>query len=362
MTWFLIIAAIMLLAVLGLLLRPLLSKGESKRPALIPAIIVSVVLAGGAVGLYLSLGHPGAMQSGGQHGNQAGDLQSATQALAQRMAQNPGDVDGWVLLGRSYATLGDMQRASQAFQRARQLAPRDPDVLVELAETTARANGFDLGGEPAKLLDQALSVDPKHQKGLWFAGMAAWQQQDYEKAAARWQTLLGELEPGSDVAQSVKQQLDRARALANGETPPSPPVASVTNAPADEAPANPSTTGNGGGPTSVTVNVTLVDSLASSVSPDDTLFVFARDRNGPPMPLAVERHSAGELPLSVTLDQSDAVMGGQGLDKAGSLQIVARISRDGSVMARSGGWQGSADPTRDQDGNYRADVVIDKSM
>lgn len=359
MTWFLIIAGLMVLAVLGLLLRPLLSGGENKRPALMPAIIVSVVLAGGAVGLYLSLGHPDAMQPGGKHGNQAGDLVSATQALARRMAQNPDDVDGWALLGRSYATLGDMERASQAFQRARQLAPRDPDVLVELAETTARANGFDLTGEPSKLLDQALAIDPKHQKGLWFAGMAAWQKQDYQTAVARWETLLGELEPGSEVAQSVKQQLARARAMANGEPPPAPPVASATNAPAS-APASSSSAS--GAPTTITVQVSLAKSLASSVSPGDTLFVFARDPNGPPMPLAVERHSAGELPLTVTLDQSDAVMGGQGLANASSLQIVARISRDGSVTASSGGWQGSAEPTGGKDGSYQASVVIDKTL
>ncbi|MDZ7683694.1 MAG: hypothetical protein U5O39_00270 [Gammaproteobacteria bacterium] len=81
--------------------------------------------------------------------------------------------------------------------------------------------------------------------------------------------------------------------------------------------------------------------MADSVKmpPDATVFVFARAASGPPMPLAVSRMKFRDLPTDVRLDESMAMMQGVGLANFDKVEIIARITRSGSVAASEGDYE-----------------------
>jgi cytochrome c-type biogenesis protein CcmH len=108
----------------------------------------------------------------------------------------------------------------------------------------------------------------------------------------------------------------------------------------------------------IEVTVTLDDALRDQVMPGDTLFVYARAAAGPRMPLAIVRLSAADLPATVTLDDSSAMMPNMKLSTFDEVMVLARISRSGDAMTRSGDLQGSTGPVR-VEGSARVEVVID---
>ena len=91
---------------------------------------------------------------------------------------------------------------------------------------------------------------------------------------------------------------------------------------------------------SITASVQLSPSLTSRLDGSETLFVFAQAQGGPPMPLAVVRRAASELPLTVTLDESMAMTPQMTLSSFDQVVVSARISRSGSAAASSGDLQG----------------------
>lgn len=338
MTQFVLIALAMSLAVAVVMCAALWRRGDSKRPRRGQAVVLGAAVPAAAMALYFLVGTPEALDPSALE--PSGDLDRLTTRLAERLEQDPENLEGWVLLGRSRMVQERPGDAARAFRRALSLAPDDPAVMVELAEAQAHANAFRLEGEPARLLDEAIRLDPSNQRALWFGGLADWQAADFRRAARRWETLLGLLEPGSPVARSVRDQLDAARTRLGGA-----PASAVE----PDAPAT------------VRVRVALDERFADDVSPDQAVFVFARDPGGGGMPLAVQRLSAGALPAEVTLDSSNAMTGGRTLSDARRVEIVARVSRSGSPTAGDGDLEGRAGPL-DVGASATAEVVIDRRL
>lgn len=106
--------------------------------------------------------------------------------------------------------------------------------------------------------------------------------------------------------------------------------------------------------------VSLAPELAERLDPQATLFVFARAAEGPPMPLAVYRGKAGELPLAVQLDDSMAMMPTAKLSQFERWIVTARVSRAGQVQALSGDLQGTLTVARDQLGDAAMALVINE--
>ena len=90
--------------------------------------------------------------------------------LAERLKSQPADVEGWVMLGRSYTVLSRYRDAATAFRRAIDLQPSNPNLLADLADVIAMSQGRRLAGEPARLIQAALDADPRHVKALALAG------------------------------------------------------------------------------------------------------------------------------------------------------------------------------------------------
>ena len=318
-----------------------LMAGNSDQPA-VPrkalALTALVAIPAASIALYVWLGADEALQpEPAAHPTTAmGDVQTAASVqemvdgLAERMRQNPGDAEGWVMLARSYMTLERYQDASDAYAQAHTLVGDEPLLLVDYAEAAAFANNNSMSGLPNRLLNKALEMDPNNHKGMWLAGFAALQHQNTTRALELWNQLLAELPAGSTDAEMVADMI----AEAGGTAAAPAPVAETAPSPTPAA-----------GP-AVEVSVSLDPALAADLSGDETVFVFARAVQGPPMPLAIQRRSAAELPFTVVLDDSTSMMPAMKLSLFPTVTIGARISRTGDAMARPGDLQGLVSPVQ----------------
>ena len=102
----------------------------------------------------------------------------------------------------------------------------------------------------------------------------------------------------------------------------------------------------------------MAPSLAGKGSSTDTLFVFAREVSGPPMPVAIVRATKKDLPFTFQLDDSTSPMPSRKLSGAGTVVIVARLSKSGQAMPQSGDLEGMSQPV--QSGVDGITVVIDR--
>lgn len=308
MAGFIVLAGLLALLTLALVLRPL----WAARPPLAAAL--SVVAAAVAASLYLLVGTPQALDPA--QVRQPATLDDAIARLEARLEDTPQELEGWRLLGRSYATRGEAAKASSAFARAAALAPDDPDVLVEAAEARALATQervFD--SQAVALLRRALRLQPAHQRARWFLGIAQRQSGDAAGAARTWEPLLAAVD--ANTAATLRREVDAARADAG--LPPLP--AAESSASAD-----------------LVVGVRLDPELAARRGVDQgaSVFVIARPVGGPPMPVAVEKHDAAELPLTATLDDSDSPMPTKPLSALAEVEVVARISHSGNAAPQPG--------------------------
>ena len=313
-------------------------------------LAVALLLPASALLLYRLVGAPEALDPANlapppeAQGHSAADMEKAIAGLAAKLKQQPDDAQGWALLGRALAATNRADEARDAFRQAHEHAPDDADVAVEYAQALAlAAPDHKLQGESRALLEGVIAKDAKNQRALWLLGISDYQNADYANALARWKVLLPMLQPDSDVARSVRNEIADAEARRDGREPPQPEAApdeapqAAANAPSGEG------TAPAGAPR-LTVNVALDPKLGAQLDPDATLFVFARAASGPPMPLAIQRLKASQLPATVTLDDSMSMTPAMKLSKFPQVIVGARVSKSGNAMPQSGDLQTLSSP------------------
>ena len=313
---------------------------------LIPALAVFLYLQLGAAPLLEQSGRPPVAQKSTQE--PAHSLQEMVQKLAARLEEQPNNVEGWVMLGRSYAALDRYQEAANAYAQARRVAGDQPQLLVDSADIMVMANGGRFTTDAAELLEHALQVQPENVKGLWLMGHYKYQGQDFESALDYWQRAAAQLPPDSEDTRAIRQQIEQAetRLVAAGGS--LAPAAETLTTPAVDAAAK-----------AVEVSVRLDPALSAQASAQDTVFIFARAAQGPRMPLAIVRKRVAELPVTVTLDDSLAMSPAMVLSNFDEVTIGARISKSGNAMPQSGDLQGSVTPVQVEAG-ASVEVVINE--
>jgi cytochrome c-type biogenesis protein CcmH len=335
------LAATFLLIAAVLTLWPLLVGKTLWKPM---ALLLVFAVPAAAAWLYQGVGTPAALEP---EARQPMDLSGAgmadlTDRLQARLTATPEDLDGWVLLGRSYKTLQRYPEALQALETANRLVPEQPMVLVELVEARLFASGDPrITPEMVALLEQAVGSEPGLQKGYWLLGIAAAQRGDDAGAIARWEELLEQVEPGSGVADAVTAQIAEARtrlgipadeAHLAGEAPAATGEASV----AGEAPVI-------GAAPLFAVEVTLSPAARETLGPlppETTLFVVVRPAGaaaGPP--LGARKIERPEFPLTLSLTDKDSMLPQRPISSAGEVEIQARLSFTGQALPVTGDWQ-----------------------
>jgi cytochrome c-type biogenesis protein CcmH len=279
--------------------------------------------------------------AGPGHPITSAQIESMIDKLAARLKANPDDVDGWAMLGRSYAMVGKHDLAAPALKRASAARPDDAALMADYADALAFTSSGNLEGEPARLIAQALKLDGKNLKALSLSGTIAFNRKDYAGALRHWETLA-QLAPNSDFLKQIQGGIDEARSLlkGGGSAATASPAASGAAASGTAAAAKPAATG----PAAISGTITLAKALAGKADPTDTLFVFARAAEGPRMPLAILRRQVKDLPLTFTLDDSMAMTPAMKLSSAQRVVVGARISKRGDATAQAGDLQGLSAP------------------
>lgn len=305
--WMALSAAVVAAAVAACVLWPLRAGGQH-RPFVIAMLALG--LTGGA--LYLLVGTPDAAERTAAS-NEPATLEDGVQALEEALAKDPQRADGWALLGRSQLALGKLAEATAAFDRAVRLAPDDPGILVEAAQARAQAApGKQFDDEALQWLRHANALAPESERAGWLIGIALRQRGQDAEAAAAWEALLPRLEPGA--ARALREQIAIARGAAG--LPP------LVETPAPAA----------AGDHALAVQVRFAPGTAMDPAwANATVFVIARAPDGPPMPVAVQKHPASRLPLLVTLGDGDSPMPTSTLSQLQEVEVVARLSRSGQA-------------------------------
>lgn len=323
---FLIIAAIMVVAALACVLVPMLRSARREgRPRAPFWIALALVLAMPPVvlGAYLSVGTPQALQAAPVDNHAT--LVDATRQLQQSLAHKPDDAQGWALLAQAYSALNQPRQARDALDHLLKLKPDDPDAMVAWVEATAAIDPKHLIDDASRAkLQRALQIDPTHQRALWLLGISDYQRQQYADAAKQWKTLLPLLQPGSKVAATVQQELADAESRAGG---PNVAAASTRATPANAERV------------AIQVTVNIQDQMLDKIKPGETLFVFARAVDGPPMPLAVAKLGNVQFPATVTLTDAMAMSPSLRLSQFRKVQVVARLSASGNALPQAGDLQ-----------------------
>jgi cytochrome c-type biogenesis protein CcmH len=253
--------------------------------------------------------------------------------LAARLKDKPDDAQGWTMLARAYTVLGRFAEALPAYQRASELKPPTAALLADWADAIAATKGKANNPESVALVERALALDPNHVKGLALAGTIAYERGDFNGATTKWQKIVDQLPPGSEIALQVQASIAEARGRAGA----APTAVAAASSAAKDPKAGVAAAPAGGAVSGV---VTLDPALRAQASADDSVFVFARPASGGRMPLAVMRAKVSDLPLSFKLDDSMAMAPGMTISSVPLVTVGARISRSGNAIAQPGDLSG----------------------
>jgi len=247
--------------------------------------------------------------------------------LAKRLENEPNDVAGWLMLGRSYSALEQFPLAQRAYQRADRLeGGRNAEALIGLAEAMVlQADGV-VDERAGRIFEQALVLAPDSERALFFSGVAAQRRGDTATAISRFQSLLA-LNPPENIRPILEQQIAVLRA---GTSAPAAVAAASAGADAGSTPTQAAS-----GEARVRVSITIAPTYASRVTPGATLFVFVRKPGQPGPPLAVKRLPAA-LPVTVELGPQDSMVPGLAISAGDRVEVSAKISADGSATPKSG--------------------------
>ena len=326
MTLWIVLIVLCLLAIL-FSVWPLWKASHRLSPLVALVIVFTVSL---AAGMYDTIGSPNVPSGRSGNDTNAAAMDEVLASLKARLAENPDDIGGWKMLGRSQAALNNFAGAAEAYEKAMALeSGQNSQTLVDLSLAIAQRDKKPLVGRSSDLLESALVLEPNNGAALYYGGMAAANRGDTAIAADRWELLLG-LNPPTEIIGTLQQNI----AMWRGETmsqiaekpAPKPVVSATEQAPVDAI---------------ISANVALSPDAVAAIRTDAVIFVIARDPAQPAPPIAVTRKRVSDLPAVVALTDANSMVAGRDLSAFKEIELLARVSLSGGPAAASGDWFGS---------------------
>jgi cytochrome c-type biogenesis protein CcmH len=188
-----------------------------------PVVAVALFIPLVAGGLYAMLGTPKGLDPAQQVASApeaaapqmtSEQIEGMVNGLAAKLKANPNDADGWRMLARSYETMRRFDLAVDAYQHLIKLTPETADLLADYAVTLAMSKNQELSGEPERLINRALIIEPNNVQALALSGSAAFERKDYRNAVLQWKKILAIVPPDSDMARSIAAGVAKAESLA----------------------------------------------------------------------------------------------------------------------------------------------------
>ena len=344
------------------------------------AAVVTLAMPILAISLYLLLGNTKALMPqpaieqariAGQPsmsedaGHPDQEMSSIVDNLVARLEEQPNDLEGWLMLGRTYAIMGRFKEASEVYAKLLARSPDSPEALVNYADIFAMTQDGSLVGKPIELINKALRIDPKNPKALALAGTAKFEQGKFTQAAVYWEELLAIIPADSKLALSVSGSIEKAKSLALNGKDPTITVAQSQNLNNKNTRLSKSQNETNDVVAQASVStisgiVTISPALAARASPEDTLFIYARAKDGPRMPLAIVRLQAKNLPARFLLKDGMGMNPNMKLSSFPEVVISARVTKSGKAIPASGDLQGFSEVVKIGDQNVN--ILIDQQV
>src|SRR5450759_1345778 len=345
MAAFILCAGVLTIAAVILVAVPLLKRGAGAPPPAPRAAMVAacVIILGAAAGYV-------AWSNWTWSPPADGDLpQNRVARLARRLERHPDDLQGWLMLGRSYVVLEQLPLAVRAYERADRLSGgENVEAMVGIAEALALGDPAELDGRAGRLIERALTLDPNTGKALFYGAEVAVRHGALPLARERFAHLLS-LDPPAKMRPILEQAIasidQELAAHAHAQAPSAPAGAAPAAVPAvADAP-------------SVRLNVVLAPALGARGRDAVPLFVIVRAQHRPGPPLAVKRLES-RFPQRVDLTSADSMLPNRHFAVGDTVEVIARIARSGQAMGATGDPFGEISYLVGQDG--LANVVIDR--
>jgi len=215
MITFVLLAAALTIAGVVLIAVPLLKKKPVEySPAPWAALIATGLLAVGSTVLYVRL-----TNWSWETKVTEDSPQTMVARLARKLEKDPQNLDGWLLLGRSYTQLQEFQLATRAYQRADRLAGgKNAEALIGQAEALARGDETELDRRAGRLIEQALALDPGSGKALFFGAAVAMRRGELPLARELFTKLLA-LNPPDNIKPLLQKQIDAIGSVYGSDAP-----------------------------------------------------------------------------------------------------------------------------------------------
>src|SRR5450631_512298 len=340
MTTFIVVAAVMAALAAAAVAVPLCRNRKSRAVG----ALAGVLIAGAAATLYplwsnWNWSAPGEARAAGP------DVLAMVAKLETHLREDPKDLPGWLMLGRSYLTLERADDAIVAYDHARKLDADNAEAALGLGEAISLRAGGNITPAVAQLFEQALTLEPGSPKALLYGGFAAAARGDYAVARTRWLALKA-LHPPAEIEQLLDARIAELGPAAGA------PARDMTPA-AGGAAAAASATG-----AEVTVNISIAPALKARLTREAPLFVFAREPGAQGPPLAAKRLTSAAIGTQIHLSAADSMMPGRVLLNGHQVSITARVSFSGQPLPAAGDLYGEL--TYDVGHDGARDLVIDR--
>ena len=327
--------------------------------------LLSVILPVSALGFYYFVGTPesfsllkqGASQqniSQAQQGKAPLDPEVTQMLIAieERLKEKPDDAKGWELLSSTYLKVGRYDDAKRSLINLMRIRGESAELLTSIADVTARAARGSFIGEPQELLSRALAINPEFPQALWMIGLASAQSQDRTTAIKYWNQLVPLLNDSPQQQEELRQLIQQAeiglakQQPSNGESAPTVAAAPIGNQIANEQTETNKTNAENDASKGISVSVSIAPSMLEKAKPTDLVFVIAKATQGPPAPLAVKRLTVADLPTTINLKDTDAMLEQFKLSLFENVSISARVARSGNPVAQNGDLQSNIIETK----------------
>lgn len=314
------------------------------RWVLLPGILVLILV---AVGLYLYTGGLAEVKVWQQVESEMPELRQRVANEAQTplnreeitrlglglrtsLQSDSNNVNDWVMLGRVGMALNNGTTAIQAFAQAYRLAPTNTEVGIGYAEVLIRSNDPDDNRQGIEMLRSRVAEEPSNLRALSLLAFTAFEQGEYPVAISTWQSILALLPAGDPRIALINRSIAQARVQASEEH------------------------------VKLVVNVSLSPTVAKELPPQGTLIVSVTDGTSP-IPVAVKQLPLSHFPLSLSLDDSNAMMPERLLSAQQQVKVRVRLSQDGLATPQPGDWFGESSLHKFS-GQKQVSVQLDKQV
>ena len=254
-------------------------------------------------------------------------------AIEKRAAQRPDNIYYWILLAKRAVQQNDLSSAQYHYAQAIKASPEDSYLLAQYAEITFMLADSQFTDEVNRAIDKAFAIDSSNPTVLGLKGIQAFETEQWQLAITYWQEASRQMEQGSPTATALKAGIARAQ-MRLGIEP--------------EQQLSPQ------------VEISVSIDKAIQFDPNQTVFVALVAISGAPMPLAAKKLRAGDLPTTITLSNSDAVMEGYNLSSVNEVKAVARLSETGSATPQAGDWEAAIQRVDLSSGKYSLALEISR--